>query len=50
LSLKATLRRATAEPVRLRIQLSLHGVTIADDSAQFQGTELIRDLVLDLGA
>ncbi len=50
LSLKARLRRATAETVRLRIQLSLHGVSIADDIAQVQGTELTRDLVLDLGS
>ncbi len=50
LSLKATLRRATTEPVRVRIQLSLRGVSIADDIALVQGTELTRDLVLDLGS
>jgi len=50
LSLRVTLQRATLEPVRVRMQLSLHGVSIVDDIALVQGSELTRDLVLDLGS
>lgn len=50
LSLRVTLQRATLEPVRVRMQLSLHGVFIVDDIALVQGSELTRDLVLDLGS
>ncbi|MFL5656532.1 MAG: glycoside hydrolase family 2 protein [Ktedonobacteraceae bacterium] len=34
--------------LRLRVQLSLHGVTLADDTYMVQGTEVQRQIALDL--
>lgn len=50
LSLGVTVDRPGPEPLRLRVQLSLHDVSVADDTYEVHGSDVKRDIALDLGA
>jgi beta-galactosidase/beta-glucuronidase len=50
LSLGVTVNREDYRPLRLRVQLSLHGVSVADDIYEIYGSDVNRDIALDLGS
>lgn len=50
LGLAVTLARTDDAPLHLRVHLSLHGQTIADDEYAVRGRELEREIALDVGA
>jgi len=49
LGMGATIRRRTEALLRVRVQLSLHGVPLVDDVYTVHGSAVQRDIVLDLG-
>ncbi len=42
-------RPPTSGPLRLRLELHLHGETLADDTVMVEGTELIREIAIAAG-
>jgi beta-galactosidase/beta-glucuronidase len=50
LGMHIKLDRRTTRPVEIRVQLSLRGMPIVDDTASVFGTELRRELALDLAS
>ncbi|HZS87197.1 MAG TPA: glycoside hydrolase family 2 TIM barrel-domain containing protein [Chloroflexota bacterium] len=50
LGLSLALTRRDDTPLRLRVQLSLHGGLLADDTYEVQGSTLYRRVALDAGA
>ncbi|GAC1629280.1 MAG: glycoside hydrolase family 2 TIM barrel-domain containing protein [Ktedonobacteraceae bacterium] len=49
LGMLVTLLRQDDAPVRVRVQLHIHGTTLADDTYMVQGTELQRQIAFDRG-
>lgn len=49
LGVEVQLSRSPEQPLHLRVQLSLHGVPLADDSYTVDGTNLRRAIALELG-
>lgn len=50
LAFTVTLEREEDEPLRLRVQLELHGVRLADDTYMMRGAELKREIAFDPAA
>ena len=45
----SVVRPPTSGPLRLRLELHLHGETLADDTVMVEGTELIREIAIAAG-